>query len=170
MEKSRSIALVGFMGSGKTTIGRLLAEDLALDFVDLDILIEKTEAKTIAMIFKELGEDYFRMLETMMLEKTVFMQPSVVACGGGIVERYENRKILKENFIVVYLKAPFELCYQRISGDLSRPKAALSKDELKKLYRKRSPLYLEVAHHVINVENKNPETIVKAIKGELQVE
>ena len=170
MEKDRSIALVGFMGSGKTTVGGLLAKELGFKFVDLDGLIEKTAGKTIAVIFKESGEDYFRNLESMVLEKTASLPDAVVACGGGIVEKRSNRKTLKDNFFVVHLNAPSELCYRRIKGDTLRPKAGLSKDELEKLYERRKPLYLEVAHLVIDVQNKDPESIVKEIKRELQVE
>ena len=170
MAKGRSIALVGFMGSGKTTIGRLLAHELKMNFLDLDEYLEKKAEKKIPEIFKEFGEEFFRRMESKALEEFAARTGIVLACGGGIVEKSRNRELLKQNFFVIYLKAPFELCYERIAGDSNRPKAALSKRELEVLYSKRHLFYQMAADLVIDTEGKSVEEIVEKIREGLKIE
>lgn len=155
------------MGSGKTTIGRILAEDLNFPFYDLDDLISASEGYSIKEIFELHGESYFRSLETKYLKRLLHNIDEVVACGGGIVEKEESVKLLTHNFIVVYLKVPFSICYERIKGDTSRPKALTTKEELKKLYKKRSALYEKFYQVVVRLEDESPYEAAQKVKEEI---
>lgn len=162
-EKSmKSIFLCGFMGCGKSTIGKLLAEMLNCEFFDMDEYIVHKEKKQIPEIFAEKGEQYFRETETAVI-KELSKANGVIACGGGAMLKKENSEIASENGIVVYIEAPFELCYSRISGDKNRPIVMNNtKEELNFIYDSRIPLYKE--HSSVTVSgNGTPKEIAETI-------
>jgi shikimate kinase len=137
------IAITGFMAAGKTTVGRALATRLGCEFVDLDELITAQQNKSIDEMIKTVGEDRFRRLETKTLAEVLPASDDfVIALGGGTWAREENRRLLNEqNARVIWLDAPFELCWKRIpSGDDGRPLAP-SRQVAERLYRARRPVY-----------------------------
>jgi shikimate kinase len=116
-----NIVLVGFMGTGKSTVGRFLAEKLGWDLVDTDYYIEKQEGMTIAELFTKRGENYFRAAETRSITEIMLKSNQIVATGGGAVLAEENRLILKSKGYVVALTASVETIIQRVGGDRNRP-------------------------------------------------
>jgi len=119
--KYKNIFLVGFMGAGKTTVGRVLAEKIGYSCVDPDQVLEENAGSTISVIFSEYGEDYFRDLESKTLESISEGERQVIATGGGVVIRDRNWEIMKEAGLTVYLKAPIEVLYERIKDSTNRP-------------------------------------------------
>ena len=170
--KDKLIYLTGFMGSGKTTIGNILAEKLDYDFIDLDILIEKNEGRTISDIFKESGEPYFRRLERENLHKVSDSESRIVSLGGGALMNEENQRFVKSKGVLIYLKVTPEEIYKRIKGCTDRPllkkddKTLFSEDEfinkISPLFEKREPGYM-TAKFVIDTVGKNPEQIAEEI-------
>ncbi len=132
------IFLIGFMGSGKTTTGRLLAERLWYEFADLDVLIEEREGMEVTEIFARKGEDYFRKVEAEVLESVLEGRNMVIACGGGTACFHDNMQKMKSAGITIYLKVSPELLARRLSGGpSSRPLVAgMQGEELKNYIRK----------------------------------
>jgi shikimate kinase len=139
----RNIVLTGFMGSGKSTVGRRLARRLGWSFVDTDLEIEERAGKPIVEIFAEAGEQVFRDLETQVARECVGRQRTVIATGGGIVMREENRKALNEAGLVVYLKASVETIWQRTQHTAKRPllKTENPRQKIQELLVQRKPVY-----------------------------
>ena len=108
------IFLVGFMGSGKSTLGEKLSELMNISFIDLDSKIEENEEKPVSQIFKEKGEEYFRKIEAETLRKTARIRKAVIATGGGTPCFYDNMKWMNENGVTVYLKAEPGALYHRL--------------------------------------------------------
>ena len=121
MSENTLIFLVGFMGAGKTTVGRELADHLKYDFLDLDEIIASRVGKTVQEIFSEDGEPHFRSLESEAIRSCGTLARSVVALGGGAYVQEENRVLLRTIGKTVWLDCPLEICLSRISGDKSRP-------------------------------------------------
>lgn len=143
IKKNRPVYLCGFMGSGKSTVGKLLAKRLGKEFIDLDDYIEEREGMSIPQIFEQKGEPYFREKESEALADLP-ASAGVVATGGGTLLKKENGDKAKSLGTVVYIDAPFELCYERIKGDSNRPIAFNStKEQLLERYEQRRPLYCE---------------------------
>jgi shikimate kinase len=161
---SKNIYLIGFMGAGKTSVGRILAHKLGLGFSDLDELIEAECGKTISSIFSELGEDFFREMESKTLQSISQSAGQIVATGGGIALRQSNWKIMKEGGITVYLKASADVLWSRIKNDTSRPLLRVEKpfEKVNELLSMRIPLY-EKADIIIETENKSPENVADEI-------
>ncbi|TDM15527.1 shikimate kinase [Macrococcus bovicus] len=140
-----TIVLVGFMGAGKTTIGRRLAQVLGRPFIDLDSYIVEKNGRTITEIFESEGEEKFRQLESHAL-KACLSQDIVLATGGGIVEVRDNIHMLKENQLNIWLDTDIDELYSRIMGDESRPNASGQTFlQIKKLYNSRVSRYNEIA-------------------------
>ena len=155
--------LVGFMGAGKTTIGRLL--DPA--FVDMDALLVQRLEMPISDYFARFGEESFRQQESLLLQDLLEQETSVIATGGGIVLRPENRQLLKKNPCNIYLQIDFDRLYQRLATDPVNKRPLFldkSQEEFQALFEQRLPLYEEVATHVIDVADKTPEEIVEMIR------
>lgn len=155
--------LVGFMGAGKTTIGRLLDPV----FVDMDALLVQRLEMPISDYFARFGEEGFRQQESLLLQDLLEQETSVIATGGGIVLRPENRQLLKKNPCNIYLQIDFDRLYQRLATDPVNKRPLFldkSQEEFQALFEQRLPLYEEVATHVINVADKTPEEIVEMIR------
>lgn len=161
-----NIVLVGFMGSGKTTIGKALEKETGISFVDTDVLIETDECCKVSEIFENKGEVYFRKLENEMLTKlTVTGGLKVVSTGGGIVTNPENIPLLKQLGKVFYLRIKPETVVSRLEGDTTRP-LLTEKDKfakINKLMNDRKELYTEVADIIIDTDNLSVEEIVSQI-------
>lgn len=159
---NKPIFLCGFMGSGKTTIGKRAARELGCEFTDMDDYIEAQEGKSIAEIFKDSGEEYFRNLETEVI-KSFKNKTGVIATGGGAILRDENARCAKEIGTVVYLDVRFNTCYMRIKDDENRPIAAAStRDELYKRFRQRRPIYIKNSDFSVD-GNHGALTVAKSI-------
>jgi shikimate kinase len=165
LKRTPGIYLVGFMGSGKTTIGKLLAERLGWAFADLDNEIEAQERCSIAQIFETRGEGDFRRLEAdavrAHVRKVELGQPTVVALGGGAFVQPANFDMVQENGITVWLDCPFEVVKQRVAQQPHRP---LARDaaEFERLFDARQESYRR-AHFRIAIEADDPAVAVEAI-------
>ena len=163
------IAITGFMAAGKTSVGRALANKLGCTFVDLDELITAQQKNTINELIKTNGEDFFRGLESKALAEVLQGSGSrVIALGGGAWSRAENRALLKDRGVrVVWLDAPFELCWQRIPlGKDARPLAP-SREVAEKLYHARRPVYELAEFSLAVTENKSKEECAKELAAVL---
>ena len=157
-----NIYLIGMMGSGKSTVGKTLSEKMHKPFVDLDSEIEKAAGKSISEIFDIDGEEQFRKMETKQLKQ---YSESIVACGGGIVLKDENREFINENGIAILLLATMGELTQRLSNSGNRPLLANDNTEeaLTKLWMERQIDYLETANFTIETDGKNPEELTEEI-------
>lgn len=165
----RNIILIGFMGAGKTTVGKLLAKEKGLCFVDTDERIALEQGCSIPEIFAEHGENYFRDLETALLKK---MQEdtydSVISVGGGMPVRSRNRKLLRNLGCVIYLSAVKQTILERVKNDGSRP--MLSGQDLEtrveQLMREREALYRQTAHIDVRTDGRSVRYVMKIIEQE----
>jgi len=156
------VAIVGYMGSGKTTVGRALARSLGREFVDLDRTLVKREGRDIPEIFAQEGERHFRDLEHRVLREALEGgPPSVLACGGGVVVRPENRALLRE-VATVFLREEVEVLYERTRG-ANRPLRAASLEDFERRYAERLPLYREVADLEIEVRGRPPAEVAQEV-------
>ncbi len=165
--RTPGIYLVGFMGSGKTTVGRILADRLGWDFIDLDGEIEAEQKIPIAVIFDQCGESHFRQLETEAIRKRVHRvragQPMVMALGGGAVLREENYDLLEDHGVTVWLDCPLELARQRVESATHRPLARDPKT-FASLYEARRPGYGRASYRV-EIRSNDPLEAVAAIEA-----
>ena len=160
------IILVGMMGSGKTTIGRALGRFLNIEFIDLDHAIESQTGVKVSTIFEIEGEAGFRDRESMALRVILKNENFVLATGGGVVLREENRNLLvKSEAHIVYLKADTETILHRLKNDQSRPllNNPNKKEALEKLMGSRAKLYESVSNISIDTRNSKSNIIVKKI-------
>lgn len=130
-----NVALIGFMGTGKSLLGNLLAQRWGWEFVDTDALIEQQTGYTIAQLFQHYGEPYFRQLETEVLRQLETRRRLVIATGGGAPTRTENVQSLRRHAIIVLLKAQPEVILQRVQPLSTRPKLAAAQDPLSEIRR-----------------------------------
>ena len=164
-----NIILIGFMGAGKSCVGEQLARKLSYKFCDSDKLIEKKSGQTISQIFEKYGEEYFRNMETSLLEDMqISLNNAVLSTGGGMPLREQNMRLLRELGFVVYLKASRETTIKRLKGDKSRP--LLRGDDFEqrvdRLLAARIPVYEKAAHRVIETDDKSINQIVALIMEE----
>ena len=165
-----SVFLVGPMGAGKTTIGKLLAKQLGRTFVDSDWYIESQTGADIAWIFAKEGEVGFRERETRAIDELTQNPHIVLATGGGAVMSAENRAFLHQRGIVVYLNAPVEVQMARTAKDKSRPllQQPNPKQILQNLYQVRDPLYRQVAHIILPTGHTYPRHMVNQLLQQLE--
>jgi len=162
------IILIGFMGAGKTTVGKVLAELLKQPLLDTDQMIEDQEGISISRIFEVYGEEKFRRLETELLKKlAVRPEEWVLSVGGGVPLREENRKLLKKLGFVVYLRVQADTVLERLKGDHTRPLLCGGnvKEKVDSLLKSRGPLYLDSAHLVVDVDGRTPGEIGEKIRS-----
>lgn len=158
-----TVFLCGFMGCGKSTVGKLAAKKLGCGFCDTDGLIVEDQKMSIPEIFAEKGEPYFREVEANIV-KSVCGKKAVVACGGGAMLNPDTAKAASESGVVVYLDVDFETCYERISNDKNRPIAASStKEELEERFNTRRVLYLKHSDIQIDCSGSPIETADKIV-------
>lgn len=144
-----NIVLCGFMGSGKTVVGRELAKIMGAKFVDTDELIEKEQGIAIKAIFAAHGEDYFRDLEYEICKKVAQMKGAVVSTGGGAMTFARNVEAIKQGSKVVFLDASFDVICDRIGNSTTRP-LFQDREKAKRLYDERKDKYLAAADYVVN--------------------
>ncbi len=168
IKKNKPIFLLGFMGSGKTYIGKLLAEKLLYDFIDTDALLEKRTGNTIAEIFEKKGEDYFRKLEHNILSELKIVSNCIISIGGGTPCFYENMELINAYGTTIYLKAQSEIIVGRISAQSSHRPLLRNFDNdtdllifVKNKIVEREKYYLK-AHFIIDA-NGDVEEIIKNI-------
>ncbi len=145
-----NLVLTGFMGTGKSEVGRLVARKLGRPFVDMDALIEAREGRTIADIFAQEGEAYFRRVEAQIVRELARRTGLVIATGGGALLSPENREAMTATGIVICLWADEDTLLRRLRGDETRPLLARPDREeaLRVLLRRRTPLYQQLPYHI----------------------
>lgn len=159
-----NIYIVGFMGTGKTTVGIALAKAKKWQFVDLDDLIEFKEKRPIAQIFAKSGEPHFRRIEKQVLKEVTREKSFVVACGGGIVIDAENIKVMKETGKVICLTATPEVILKRTCGVAHRPLLNVEnpQERIELLLKMRAPYYAK-ADHTIDTSKLAVEDVVRQL-------
>jgi len=159
----RNIVLVGFMGTGKTTVGELLAQQTGMPLLDMDSIIEDRAGKSINDIFAQDGEPYFRGLERELVRELASSRGHVISTGGGIVLNPENITDFESAGLVVCLLASPDTILDRVRHDTARPLLAGDKEtKIIELLERRKPLYEAVAHK-IDTNGLQPQEIAKAI-------
>jgi shikimate kinase / 3-dehydroquinate synthase len=158
------VVLVGFMGAGKTTVGRIIAERLGQPFVDSDVLIEQRLGRNVRDIFATEGETYFRELEHATIADLVRGQEAVIALGGGAVEDLRTRALLR-NARVIYLRIGYQAAMSRVQGDEYRP--MLHRPDLDELYSRRLPVYEALSMLTIDTDSRQPDAIAREALAEL---
>jgi shikimate kinase len=166
----RRIFLVGLMGAGKSTIGKYLAQQLKLRFADTDTEIEERTGADIPWIFDVEGEPGFRDREQQVVEEMTLWDDIVLATGGGVVMRPENRQALAARGFVIYLHATVDEQVRRTRRDQRRPLLQTGNPEavLRSLMAIRDPLYREIADHIIETDGCSPRTVAQRLVRELQ--
>ena len=165
---STNIVLVGFMGSGKSSVGRLLATYLGFQFVDTDALIVQAAGMPISEIFAKQGEEAFRDLESQTVASLKGRRRLVIATGGGVVIREANRAILRELGFVVGLTADEETIFERVSRNNKRPllQTPNPRQTISELLQAREPFYRDAAEFVVDTTHKTHHQVAEAIIAE----
>lgn len=166
-----NVILIGFMGSGKTTVGIRLSYKLKRVVEDTDKLIEKKENVSISEIFSTRGEEAFRKMETACLRELLSSgQERIISTGGGLPTRKENHALLKRLGTVVYLQISPECVWERLKDDTQRPLLQCENPlgKIQELLSKRASLYEEAADIVVNVDGKNMEQVLAEIMEKLE--
>lgn len=171
MGKKDSIFLVGLMGAGKTTVGRLLAKQMGKTFIDADHEIEARTGVKIPVIFEIEGEAGFRRREEAVIEELTARPEIVLGTGGGAVMSAANRELLKKRGIVVYLRGTPEQLYERTRHDRNRPLLQTGDPlaKLRELYAQRDPLYREIADLVVDTGRQSVTGFARQLKDKLEL-
>ena len=162
----KNVVLMGFMGAGKTTIGRKLAKAVECEFIDTDERIEIEQKRKISDIFAEDGEETFRDMETNLLKHLQDREEGfVLSIGGGMPVREENRTLLRNLGTVVYLKTSKAEIIRRVSGDKNRPllQGGDLDEKVTNLMKAREQIYKDTAHKEVVTDGKNPQKVVNEI-------
>ena len=164
-DPANNIFLIGPMGSGKTSIGQRVAALLGLEFFDCDHELEKQTGASVSLIFDVEGEEGFRTRETRMLDDLTSRSGVLVATGGGVILRAENRRLLGERGTVVYLRTSVSRQLKRLARDRSRPllQAGDRKKKLQNMALERNPLYQELADIEFPAQNKALDTVAQQL-------
>ncbi len=166
---TQNLYLIGLMGAGKTTIGRQLARQLGLEFLDSDREIERRTGVSIPTIFEIEGEEGFRRREAQTIAELATCSRHIIATGGGVVLREENRHRLKSSGYVVYLNVPPEILWERTRLDKNRPLLTVDNplQRLRELFVARDPLYREIADRIVEGGRSSADSIVQHLLREL---
>lgn len=168
LKRTPGLYLIGFMGTGKTTVGRSLADILGWSFFDVDAEIEKRERRAVYEIFAQSGEEQFRTLESSALAKVVTHvqsgHPCVVATGGGAFGHLRNWEIVENNGVTVWLDCPLETIQFRLGPNDSTRPLSLDRDRMRELYESRRPLYAR-ADFRIDSDCLDPLHVVEQIRN-----
>ncbi|RJQ54409.1 MAG: shikimate kinase [Actinobacteria bacterium] len=164
-----NIVLIGFMGSGKSTAGKILADLLEYDFIDTDRVIEERAGRSIPQIFEEQGEERFRQLESLVLESVCAGSRRVISTGGGAVLRQRNFQCLKQSGRVVYLHLSEDELLKRTARLSGRPLLAGAdrKERVRELLAERSGLYEKAADLTIEADRLEPKQVAETIAERL---
>ena len=163
MKSKKNLVLVGMMGSGKSSIGKILSKELKIELIDIDNKIEEVEKKTISEIFKKKGEKYFRNLEENISINSLKLQNKIISLGGGGYINPNIRKHIFNKCISVWLNWKHETLIKRIKNSYKRPLAIkLNSFKLKKLILQRSTIY-NLSDYKINCDRLNKDQIIKKI-------
>lgn len=170
MRKFENIFLIGFMGCGKSSVAAKLHELYQLEVVEMDEVIAQRENRSIPEIFEQSGEAYFRQVETELISELRNASGKVVSCGGGVVLREENVRMMKESGRIVLLTASPKTILERVQADESRPilKGKKTVTDIEMLMVRRKTSYEAAADFVINTENKDVTEICDEVKGKLE--
>lgn len=161
----RRIVLTGFMGAGKSTVGRLLARNLGWDFLDLDAFIEARTGATISELFLRHGEAHFRRLESTALASALARTNTVLALGGGAPEEITNRLLIEQtpSTLAIFLDAPFPTLFDRcMLQEIARPVLA-DPEQAELRFARRRPFYSRLARLTVETSNQTPEETAEAI-------
>ncbi|MDP8289437.1 MAG: shikimate kinase [Candidatus Susulua stagnicola] len=160
----KNIYLVGFMGTGKTVVGKVLAKELSKEFIEIDACIEEREGSKIVDIFANKGEAYFRGLEKILLGEISQREDLVISCGGGLICDPDNLNQLKQTGVVFALRASVSTIYQRTKDHLHRPILNVDnpQERIEQLLKQRVVYYTQ-ADHSIDTDNFSPEDIADKI-------
>ncbi len=163
MEVSKNIFLIGFMGCGKSTMARLLAEELSAEIIEMDETIEQEAGMSINAIFEKYGEEHFRDLESALIERISKKGGAIVSCGGGAILRSKNVDSMKSNGQIIYLSATPETIFERVRFSTNRPllNGNMNVEYIASLMEKRLPRYLAAADKTISVDGKNKDEVVR---------
>ena len=169
--KAANLILIGFMGTGKSSVGRRVASSLGYRFVDTDKEIVDQEGQEIADIFAERGEEVFRQIETQVLERCCQSDKQIISTGGGIVIREENRKILAAGGLVIWLRAEPESVYDRTKHNTDRPLLATDDPQqtIKDLLESREPLYKQCADLIVSTDDLSLDETIFGVTETAQV-
>ncbi|MBU0694285.1 MAG: shikimate kinase [Candidatus Omnitrophica bacterium] len=167
----KNVYLTGFMGTGKTVVGKILAKELNKDFIDMDEAIVQNEGKKIADIFASEGEFHFRKVEKELLKELSTKRDLMVSCGGGLICDEENLNVLRESGTIVNLQASPEVIYERIKETTRRPLLNVDSplEKIKVLLNKRQ-FYYSQAHYCLDTNEITPEAVAEKIIAILKVE
>lgn len=170
MIQGRNIILIGFMGSGKTSIGKRISLRKKWEFIDMDDFIEKREGMTINEIFSEKGESYFRELEKELCTRFREPKSKVIATGGGVIKSEENMASLKKGGVVIYLKSSPETIAYNLRNDDTRPllKCDDKLGKIRQLLGEREPVYNKYADIIIDVSKLNMEETLNKLTEEYE--
>ncbi len=164
----KNYILVGYMGCGKTTVGKNLARICNMRFLDTDELIEEKQGRKISDIFATDGEQAFRDMETEVLQEMLEQKRTgfVISTGGGMPVREENRELLKKLGIVFYLKAKPDTVYERVKGDTKRPLLQCEDplSRIRAMQEQREPAYREASDYIVEVDEYKQSQIAEQIK------
>lgn len=167
-----NVILIGYMGCGKTSLGKKLSYKERIALLDTDKMIEQKQGMTVAEIFDQKGEGAFRMMETECLEEIMgYSERYVISVGGGLPIKEENRELLKKLGTVIYLRAEPDTIYERLKNDTSRPllRGENPRGKIEAMIKQRGSVYELAADYIIDVDAKGYETIIgeilEALKG-----
>ena len=162
----KNIFIIGSMGSGKTSIGKILAQKNCLSFLDTDHEIIRSCGYSIPDIFEKFGEEHFRDLETEQLRKMNTIENHVISTGGGIILRDDNKKLMKDLGIIIFLDINIDSQVDRVKNRKNRPLLNNKnlKDNLLSLKKIRDPIYKKISNYIIDVSGKERNQVINEIQ------
>lgn len=166
----KPLYLIGFMGSGKSTVSRFLSETLKVPKIEMDEMLVGRAGKPITRIFAEDGEEVFRQMETQLLEEIGAGAPAIVSCGGGVVLRPQNVEIMKRTGIILMLSATPETIFQRVRHSTKRPilNGNMNVEFIAELMAKREPVYRAAADVTVVIDGKTSEIVAGEVVAMLR--